>query len=105
MKTNIILASASPRRRELLSLITEDFKVIPSDAEETVPENIETEKMAEYLAEIKAKAVAEKYPLDIVIGSDTFRAYGDTRIYLSYTYRDLRTCLRRRHMPFNVCRI
>lgn len=71
MKTNIILASASPRRRELLSLITEDFKVIPSDAEETVPENIETEKTAEYLAEIKAKAVAEKYPLDIVIGSDT----------------------------------
>lgn len=71
MKKNIILASASPRRRELLSIITDDFKVIPSDAEETVPDNIKTEKAAEYLAKIKAKAVAEKYPFDIVIGSDT----------------------------------
>ena len=40
----IILASASPRRQELLKLITENFIVIPSDIDEGVPNNIETEK-------------------------------------------------------------
>ena len=41
----IILASASPRRQELLKLITENFIVIPSDIDEGVPNNIETKKV------------------------------------------------------------
>ncbi len=68
---NVILASASPRRRELLKLIFNEFKVIPSDAEEIVPKGISAEKTAEYLAELKSKAVAEKYPQYTVIGADT----------------------------------
>ena len=43
-----ILASASPRRKELLSLITTDFKIVPSGEEETVPNNIPPEKQPEY---------------------------------------------------------
>ncbi|MBO5343190.1 MAG: septum formation protein Maf [Ruminococcus sp.] len=68
---NIILASASPRRRELLSVITSDFTAVSIDADETLPENIEALTASEYLAEVKASAAAEKFPDDIVIGCDT----------------------------------
>lgn len=68
---DIILASASPRRRELMGLIAKDFKVIPSSVDETVPEGTKALAQAEYLAQIKARDIAEKYPHSIVIGADT----------------------------------
>ena len=71
MKENIILASASPRRKELLGVITNNFEVIPSDAEEIVPSGITADKTAEYLAKIKALSVAQIHPESIVIGADT----------------------------------
>lgn len=77
MKENIILASASPRRKELLSVITNNFVVFPSKAEETVPSGISADKTAEYLAKIKALSVAENYPDSIVIGADTCVVAGD----------------------------
>lgn len=52
----IILASASPRRHELLKLITENFIVIPSDIDEGVPNNIETEKKSRIPCCEKGKA-------------------------------------------------
>ena len=68
----IILASASPRRQELLKLITENFIVIPSDIDECVPNNIETEKSPEYLAVKKAKHIYENgHRNDVVISCDT----------------------------------
>lgn len=68
---SVILASASPRRQELLKLITEDFKVIPANIDETVPKNIPSEKIPEILAVNKAEYISALYPDDIVIGSDT----------------------------------
>ena len=59
MKENIILASASPRRKELLAVITNDFSVVPSDCEENVPLDISADKTAEYLAEIKGTVLFE----------------------------------------------
>ena len=67
----VILASASPRRKELLELITEDFRIMPSGVEETVPNGIPPEKQPEYLARLKADDIAKKYPHDTVIGADT----------------------------------
>ncbi len=67
----IILASASPRRRELLSHILTDFEVIPSDAEEKVNLSLFPEQMACALAESKCDAVFSSRPEDIVIGCDT----------------------------------
>lgn len=67
----IILASASPRRRELFKLITSDFKAVSTDADETLPPDIPPLKAAEHLACIKAAAAFEKFPDDIVIGCDT----------------------------------
>lgn len=67
----IILASASPRRRELFTVITDDFEIIPSNAEETVPDGISALEQAEYLAGIKASDIAKKHPDRVVIGADT----------------------------------
>ncbi len=68
----IILASASPRRQELLKLITEDFAVVPSDIDETVPDTIAVECRPEYLAVKKARHIFENgYEKDVVIGCDT----------------------------------
>lgn len=68
---NIILASQSPRRQELIRNITESFRVVVSDAEEKLPAGIAPGEVAVYLAGIKAEAVAAKYPDDVVIGADT----------------------------------
>ena len=74
----IILASASPRRQELLKLIFDDFIVEPSDIDETVRRSIELEQYPEYLALKKSRHVAEKNHFDdIVIGCDTGVFIGD----------------------------
>ena len=65
----IVLASASPRRKELLSFITTDFKVVPADIDETVEDNVPLEKRPEYLAVKKALHISKNgYEKDIVIG-------------------------------------
>lgn len=68
----IILASGSPRRKDLLKSIVPDFKIIVSDADETLKEGITPEEQATRLSYIKAKTVFDKTEGDrIVIGSDT----------------------------------
>lgn len=78
----IILASASPRRRELLSLVVDGFEVITADIDERAAEirmeeeGVSALKVSECLAEIKAKAVFDSLSEDekadsIVIGADT----------------------------------
>lgn len=68
---DFILASASPRRQELLKLIKENFRVIPSDIAETVPAYIPVIQSPEFLAVKKAEAVAKENPESLVIGADT----------------------------------
>lgn len=65
----IILASASPRRCELIKLITDSFEVIPADVDETIPEDVPASEAAVYLACKKAEAV--KAGGCAVIGCDT----------------------------------
>ena len=68
---NVILASASPRRKELLGYIVPRFEIIPADVDETLPKEIPAEKSAEFLAVKKAEHISAQYPESIVIGSDT----------------------------------
>mgnify|MGYP003345009558 CR=1 FL=1 len=75
-----ILASGSPRRRELLSYIIPEYKCEISGCEEFVPEGTPIERVPALLAEQKAIAVAEKHPNDTVIGSDTIVVL-DGKIY------------------------
>lgn len=67
----IILASASPRRRELMTLAGYDFDVICADINETVPKNAAPDEVVKSLALQKAQAVAEAHRDAIVVGSDT----------------------------------
>jgi septum formation protein len=68
---SVILASASPRRKELLKLICDDFRVIPSDKEEILPDCVGVESAAEYLSAAKCKCLSEVYTSSLVIGCDT----------------------------------
>ena len=71
--TPVILASASPRRRQLLSEAGYRFKVVHPDIDETAysADQIDPSRYAEQLALAKAKSVADKYPDILVIGADT----------------------------------
>ena len=67
----IVLASNSPRRKELLRLICNSFIIEPADIDETVKENLPLDEIPEYLAAKKAEAIHQNHPDDIVIGCDT----------------------------------
>ena len=54
----IVLASASPRRQELIKMITEDIIVNPCDCDETIKDGLVGREIAEYLSKIKGEAVA-----------------------------------------------
>ncbi|MBQ2770525.1 MAG: septum formation inhibitor Maf [Clostridia bacterium] len=68
---NIILASESPRRRELLQLMGLTFTVEPSDIEEEAPKHETVAKNVMELARQKAAAVFRHHPDACVIGADT----------------------------------
>ena len=69
--TEIILASGSPRRRELLSSLGIDFQVIPADVDEQIDSSKELSSEIERLSFKKAMAVFKDHPEALVIGSDT----------------------------------
>ncbi len=69
--SRIILASASPRRRELLTLAGVAFTVETADTDETVPASASPEETVRMLSRRKAEAVAQKHPDAAVIGADT----------------------------------
>lgn len=67
----LILASGSPRRRELLSLYTTDFEVCASDFDERAVQAESPAALAEALARGKCLAVSGQNPSCLVVGSDT----------------------------------
>ncbi len=75
---NIILASASPRRTELLGSLGLRFEVVPSDAVEHNAHPISPHDLALHNAQLKARDVAARRPDALVIGADTIVVLGDT---------------------------
>ena len=71
-----VLASASPRREELLSQVLQKFEVVPSDADEKVNISLFPEQMACALAEKKCDGVFALNPYKTVIGCDTIVVFG-----------------------------
>lgn len=67
----LILASASPRRKQLLEQIGLEFSVLPSDVIEDFSLPLPPEAFTEHWAREKAKNVAEKHPDSLVVGADT----------------------------------
>lgn len=76
--TRIVLASASPRRRELLRALVAGFDVIASDVPEPLTGDAPID--ARRLARAKAQAVAQDAPSAVVIGADTI-VYDGLRLY------------------------
>ena len=73
----IVLASASPRRKELLEKVGLSFKVEPSSFAENLSTGMEPNTLAREISLGKAKSVAHKYPDAIIIGADTFVIVGN----------------------------
>jgi septum formation protein len=69
--SNIILASQSPRRRQLLEWAEIDFEIVVANTDESFPEELSVEDVAIHIATEKAKAVQQKSADKIVIAADT----------------------------------
>ncbi len=67
----IILASTSPRRRQLIKLLGIPFKVVASNYHEVHHKHFTPKQLVGFLAEGKAAATAKKYPNSIIVGADT----------------------------------
>jgi len=67
----LILASASPRRVELLRQIVDAFEVVPSAVTELADEHLSPHELCQLNAHRKARAVAKRFPDTLVLGADT----------------------------------
>lgn len=76
----IILASQSPRRKDLLELMGLTFSVIPSNFEEHLDHSRSVNEVATELALSKAHDVAKQHPEAIVIGADTIVVIDGTQL-------------------------
>ncbi len=70
----LILASSSPRRKELLSYLDIPFTCLPADVDETILVGETPEQVVSRLSRMKADLIAKQNPSDFVIGSDTIVA-------------------------------
>ncbi len=73
-ETQIILASASPRRAELFQRLGIPFDIIPATGEEVVDPNLSPSDLVLSLAKAKSLEISQKYPHALVIGADTLVA-------------------------------
>src|SRR6266478_9537376 len=68
---SLILASASPRRAELLRQLALDFKVIPSDVPEILHDQLTAGEAAQINAYRKARSISKRFPDALVMSADT----------------------------------
>jgi septum formation protein len=90
----VTLASASPRRRELLARLLPDFQVVPADVDESL-EGPVTPAAVVVVAVRKARAVAERVRAGLVLGADTVVFLDDEALGKPRSPDDARAMLRR----------
>lgn len=83
----IVLASSSPRRKELLEKTNLDFIVDPSDYQEDMSLDLTPKKLVKFLSFQKAKNVITRHRDAIVIGADTIVFYHQEIIGKPYTFK------------------
>ena len=91
---HLILASASPRRRELLAQLGHDFTVIPAEVVEHEAADADPREMVRHNAALKADWVATRHPNATVIGADTTVFVGQTVLNKPRDAADARAMLR-----------
>ncbi len=78
---HIILASQSPRRKQLLEWAEVPFEIVVKETDEHFPPNLEPEEVAVYIARNKALAVQkERNADDVILAADTIVVLGDNII-------------------------
>lgn len=90
----IILASASPRRKEILKITGLNFAVCASDYEEDINLSLQPRTLARFLSRKKAEAVAHKYKNAIVIAADTLIVFRNRLIGKPHTEKAAEKMLR-----------
>jgi septum formation protein len=90
----IVLASASPRRKELLGQIGLQFDVEPTDYDEETTSASEPHEMAMELSLGKAKSAARKHRKSLIIAADTLVVLGDSVVGKPHTNAQAREMLR-----------
>ncbi|MBI3619611.1 septum formation protein Maf [Candidatus Roizmanbacteria bacterium] len=91
----IILASSSPRRKQILEMIGLSFEVDPSKIAEKMDAKIDHHLLAKQLSRQKARHVAEKYSNALVIAADTFIVCQNERLGKAHTAREIRRMLKK----------
>ena len=91
----LILASASPRRRDLLTRAGYTFRMVPAQVEETFRPHMTPDQIVRSLAEKKAAAVANTYHRDVVIGADTMICLDGDVLGKPHSFADAAAMLRR----------
>jgi len=84
----LILASASPYRRELLARLRRPFTALPSYLDETRQDGETPQDLVLRLAEQKARALAKTHPQHLIIGSDQVAVLGDTILGKPHTLQN-----------------
>jgi len=90
----VVLASASPRRKELLEQIGLQFEVEPSNYDEGIVAGSEPHETARRLSIGKARAAGEDHPNALIIAADTFVVIGDRILGKPHTDSEAREMLR-----------
>lgn len=91
----LILASASPRRRELLAGLGYQFDIVPAEVTEHEAPDADPRAMVAHNAALKADWVAARHPASTVIGADTTVFIGSTVLNKPRDATDARAMLRR----------
>jgi septum formation protein len=89
----LVLASASPRRQQLLREAGYDFTVFPANIDEDDHLNLSPIELARHLSFEKAKVVAARFPNDVVLAADTVVAFGDRSLGKPEDVEDARRML------------
>ena len=90
----LILASASPRRSELLKRIGLSFKICPANVRELDGSVGSPEEMVMANARLKAEALRERFPNALIMGSDTTVSLEDTVLNKPVDMKEARTMLK-----------
>lgn len=90
----VILASKSPRRKELLELLKIPFEIIVSDIDEQIDYDNDLVKEIEKLSYQKANAVFRDHPDALVIGSDTIVKIGNDVLGKPHSVEEAKQMLR-----------
>ena len=91
----MILASASPRRKELLALAGFDFQIETAAVEETYDPTLPPEQIVTHLAAVKSAPVAARHPDETVIGADTVVVLDEAILGKPHSTDEAKAMLRR----------